>query len=50
VLLYRDDSHITNTAAVMLGPALEHALVTKVQLPLRGPRLQSSQTAGTPRS
>ncbi|WP_462189129.1 acyltransferase family protein [Frankia sp. CcWB2] len=50
VLLYRDDSHITNTAAVMLGPALEHALVTKVQLPSRGPLLQSSQTAGTSRS
>ncbi len=32
VLLYRDDSHLTDTAATLLGPALEDALVTDGQI------------------
>ncbi|MEV7420756.1 SGNH hydrolase domain-containing protein [Streptomyces sp. NPDC089919] len=41
ILLYRDDSHLTNAAAVVLAPRLERLLTESGALPATGP-------AGTP--
>ncbi|MFD5919008.1 acyltransferase family protein [Kitasatospora sp. NPDC058201] len=48
ILLYRDDTHLTNVAAVVLTPRLERLLVEAGALPARGAAPGGSGGPGTP--